>query len=231
MHARMLTHSVMSDSWQPHGLQPATLLCPWNFPGKNARVHCHFLLLCLLYWQADSLPLSYMETPSKNESQTIQIFSKFNLSWNWLQLSVHFSHSVVSDSLQPHGLHHTRLPCPSPTPKAYSRSCPLSQWCHPTISSSIVPFSSCLQSDWIFLWSIQSPTSHPQPQSCLFDLVKIWDRKKLGCSSTYFWFVLPLDSIPAVSHNSGTLKICRTIHFFRFFNPSCTPLYGKIQSR
>ena len=52
---------------------------------------------------------------------------------------------VVSDSLQPHGLQHARLPCPSPTPRVYSNSCPLSQWCHPTISSS-VPFSSCPQS-------------------------------------------------------------------------------------
>ena len=60
--------------------------------------------------------------------------------------SVQFSCSVVSDSLQPHGLQHTRLPCPSPTPGAYSNSCPLSQWCHPTISSSVIPFSSCLHS-------------------------------------------------------------------------------------
>ena len=60
--------------------------------------------------------------------------------------SVHFSHSVVSDSLQPHGVQHTRPPCPSPTPRAYSYACPLSQWCHPTISSSVVPFSSRLQS-------------------------------------------------------------------------------------
>ena len=51
-----------------------------------------------------------------------------------------------SDSLQPHGLQHARLPCPSPTPGAYSNSCPLSRWCHPTISSSVIPFSSCLQS-------------------------------------------------------------------------------------
>ena len=62
-----------------------------------------------------------------------------------------FSHSGVSSSLQPHGLQphglqHTRLPCPSPSPRACSSSCPLSQWCHPTISSSVVPFSSCLQS-------------------------------------------------------------------------------------
>ena len=63
-----------------------------------------------------------------------------------LTCSVQFSHSVMSDSLQPQGLQHTRLPCPSPTPRACSNSCPLSWWCHPTISSSIVPFSSCLQS-------------------------------------------------------------------------------------
>ena len=52
----------------------------------------------------------------------------------------------MSDSLQPHGLQHSRLSCPSPTPRACSESCPLSRWCHPTISSSVVPFSSCLQS-------------------------------------------------------------------------------------
>ena len=60
--------------------------------------------------------------------------------------SVQFSSLVVPDSLRPHGLQHTRLPCPSPTPRAYSNSCPLSWWCHPTISSSIVPLSSCFQS-------------------------------------------------------------------------------------
>ena len=59
--------------------------------------------------------------------------------------SVQFSHSVVSDSLQPHKPQHTRPPCPSPTPRAYSNSCPSSWWCHPTTSSSVVPFSSCLQ--------------------------------------------------------------------------------------
>ena len=52
----------------------------------------------------------------------------------------------MSDSLWPHGLQHTRPPCPSPAPRVYSNSCPLSQWCHPTISSSVVPFSSCLRS-------------------------------------------------------------------------------------
>ena len=62
------------------------------------------------------------------------------------QGSVQFSHSVMPDTLQPHGLQHARLPCLSPTPGAYSNSCPLSRWCHPTISSSVVPFSSHLQS-------------------------------------------------------------------------------------
>ena len=52
----------------------------------------------------------------------------------------------MSDSLWPHGLQHTRPPCPSPTPGVHSNSCALSQWCHPTITSSLVPFSSCLQS-------------------------------------------------------------------------------------
>ena len=63
--------------------------------------------------------------------------------------SVQFSHSVMSDSLWPHGLQHAQLPCPSPAPRAYSNSCPLSQWCHPTLSSSVIPFSSHLQS---FQW-------------------------------------------------------------------------------
>ena len=57
-----------------------------------------------------------------------------------------FSHSVMSDSLQPHELQQARIPCPSPTPEACSNSHPSSQWCHPTISSSVIPFSTCLQS-------------------------------------------------------------------------------------
>ena len=60
--------------------------------------------------------------------------------------SVQFSRSVVSDSLWPHELQHTRPPCPSPTPGVYPKACPSSQWCHLAISSSLVPFSSCPQS-------------------------------------------------------------------------------------
>jgi len=60
--------------------------------------------------------------------------------------SVQFSHSVVSDSLRPHEPQHARPPCPSPTPRVHPNPCPSSWWCHPTISSSVVPFSSCLRS-------------------------------------------------------------------------------------
>ena len=63
----------------------------------------------------------------------------------WIFSSVQFSHSVMSDSLRPHGLQHARPPCLLQTPGVYSNSCPLSWWCHPTISSSVIPFSSCLQ--------------------------------------------------------------------------------------
>ena len=70
-----------------------------------------------------------------------------------------FSCSVVSNSLQPHGLQHTRIHCPSVSPRVCSNSCPLSQWCHPTISFSAIPFSSCLQS---------FPASGSFPMSQLF---------------------------------------------------------------
>ena len=73
--------------------------------------------------------------------------------------SIQFSHSVVSNSLRPCGLQHTRLPCPSPTPGAFSNSCPSSWWCHLTILSSVVHFSSCLQS---------FPTSRSFPVSQFF---------------------------------------------------------------
>ena len=62
------------------------------------------------------------------------------------ETAVQFSRSIMSDSLWPHGLQHTRPPCPSSTPRVYSNSCPSSGWCHPTVSSSVIPFSSHLQS-------------------------------------------------------------------------------------
>ena len=79
--------------------------------------------------------------------------------------SVHFSRSVMSNSLRPHGLQHARFPCPSATPGAYSNSCPLRRWCHPTIWSSVVPLSSCLQS---------FPASGSFPMSQCIRWLKYW---------------------------------------------------------
>ena len=76
-------------------------------------------------------------------------FVKQNVLQTWLRNMINsyqFSCSVTSDCLWPHGLQQARPPCPSPTPRACSNSCPSIQWCHPTISSSVIPFSSCLQS-------------------------------------------------------------------------------------
>ena len=79
----------------------------------------------------------------------LQVFVLYRLCYIQICIQVplvQFSRSVVSDSLRHHGLQHARLPCPSPTPGTYSNSLPLRWWCHPTISSSVIPFSSCPQS-------------------------------------------------------------------------------------
>ena len=112
-----------------HGL--SWLLACVIFPGQGSNP-------CLLYWQVDSLPLGYQGSPK------YLFFLKY--SWFIVLCSVQFSHSVVSDSLWPHELQHDRLSCPSPSPGVHPNSCPLSRWCHPTILSSVIPFSSCLQS-------------------------------------------------------------------------------------
>ena len=101
----------------------------WNFhgePGSESPICTHFTRLS----EASPVPATTVTTRPPNP--------QFR--------SVPFSCSVVSDSLPPRGLQHASLPCPSPTPGAYSDSCPSSQWCHPTSSSSVVPFSSCLHS-------------------------------------------------------------------------------------
>jgi len=89
--------------------------------------------------------------------------------WSYQFSSVQFSHSVVSDSLQPNESHHARPPCPSPTPGVHSNSHPSSWWCHPAISSSVIPFSSCPQS---------LPASESFPMSQLFT----WGGQSTGVS-------------------------------------------------
>ena len=86
-------------------------------------------------------------------------------------LLIQFSHSVMSDSLWPHELQHARPPCPSPAPRVYSNSCPSSWWCHPAISSSVIPFSSCPQS---------LPPSGSFPTSRLF----AWGGQSIGVSAS-----------------------------------------------
>ena len=133
----MLSRAVRSDSLWPH-------YC--SLPGSSvygifqARILVWVTVSSRGFWQPTSPALAgaFFITeppgrPRKNESKKIKP-------------TVQFSHSVMSDSLRPHELQHARPPCPSPTPGVDPNSCPLSQWCQPTISSSVVPFSSCLQS-------------------------------------------------------------------------------------
>ena len=102
------------------------------------------------------LTIQGSQTPTANVSQ-----------WKIHGPSVQFSSSVMFDSLRPNELQHTRPPCPSPTPGVHSHSRPSSQWCHPAISSSVVPFSSCPQS---------LPASESFPMSQLF----AWDGQSTG---------------------------------------------------
>ena len=89
-------------------------------------------------------------SPGTEETGGLQSTGLQRVGPGWIDLAlmhtVQSSRSIMSDSLQSYRLQHARLPCPSPTPRACSNSCPLSQWCHLTISSSVVPLSSCLQS-------------------------------------------------------------------------------------
>ena len=90
--------------------------------------------------------------------------------YTWMFTSVQFSHSVVSDSLRPHESQHARPPCPSPTPGVHPDSHPSSQWCHPAISSSVVPFSSC-------------PQSHPASESFPMSQLFAWGGQSTGVSA------------------------------------------------
>ena len=112
---------------------------------KHTTLDCGDLLYdgCLSYldWRccegSDYVPFKIVISTWHSNWANEYLLNKFS--------SVHFSHSVVSNSLWSHGLQHTWHHCPSPTPRACSNSCPESRWHHPTISSSVVPFSSCLQ--------------------------------------------------------------------------------------
>ena len=142
-----------------------------------------------------NIPVSmYLHTYKRNEWTNFMVkHTGFNLTWStekvrkisrvyliWYIVytyysarvlrSVQFSRLVVSDSLWPHELQHTRPPCPSTTPGVHSNSCPSSQWCHPTISSSVVPFSSC-------------PQFHPASESLPMNQLFAWGGQSTGVSA------------------------------------------------
>ena len=126
----------------------------------------------------------------------------------WL-CSVQFSHSVVSDSLQPYESQHARPPCPSPTPGVHSDSCSSSQWCHPAISSSVVPFFSCPQSlpapksfpmSQLFAWGVQS--------TGVSALASVLPKKTQGWSPSEWtsWICLQSKGLSRVFSNTTVQK-------------------------
>ena len=135
----------------------------WPWRGKSDRSETCFSwplysIWCFVYFLSLDVSLSLA-----SGIVPIPTFSVFS--------SVQFSRSVVSSSLWPHESQHARPPCPSPTPGVHSDSWPLSQWCHPAISSSVVPFSSCPQS---------LPASESLPMSQLF----AWGGQSTGVSAS-----------------------------------------------
>ena len=164
--------------------KPARFICPWDFPGKTTGVDCHFLFSFSPFPDSGIKPTSF-ESPllAGRFFNTIPPGRPPNIT-KWFS-SVQFSHSVVSNSLRRHGLQHARPPSPSPTPGVYPNSCPLSRWCNPTISSSVVPFSSCLQS---------FPASGDFPASGTFQMSQLFPAvgQSIGISSSTS--VLPMNT-------------------------------------
>ena len=157
-----LSPSVMSDTWDP-------IDC--SLPGSS--VH-GILQAGILEWVVISFSRgsSQMTDQTQVSSIAVRLFTDW-VTWKVLLPlhSVQFSRSVMSDFLQPHESQHARPPCPSPTPGVYSNSCPSSRWCHPAISSSVVPFSSYPQS---------LPASESFPVSQLFT----WGDQRIGVSDS-----------------------------------------------
>ena len=117
--------TVISSEWSPREQTTSAFLQSYSLLGSPDDPQTKFLT----------------STASCSAFQQSQFYV-----WHLSSGSVQFSRSVMSDSLWPHEQQHSRPPCPTPTPGTHPNSCPLSQWCHPSISSSVVPFSSCPQS-------------------------------------------------------------------------------------
>ena len=165
---------VISMRWQ------AVVSC--SFLSLSINFFCNHLLAdvfmahSLIYRMSSNItfsvkiiPVTLLKTTTLQPSLQPILFILLHFSNSTSVSSIQLSRSVVSDSLWPHGLQHARPPCPSPIPGVHSNSCPLSRWCHPAISSSVVPFSSCPQS---------LPESGSFPMSQLF----AWGRQSIGVS-------------------------------------------------
>jgi len=158
--------------------------------------------------------------------------------------SVQFSHSVVSDSLRPHELQHARAPCPSPTPGVHSNSRPLSWWCHPAISSSVVPFSSCPQSLPASVFSNESTLRMKWPNYWNFSFSITPSREHPGLISFRMdWLDILADSLKSLAqHHSSKASILQCSAFFivQLSNPYMTTgktivltrwiVFGKVMS-
>ena len=171
----MAIHSS-THAWKIHGQKSLVGYGPWGCKelDRTERLHFHFLLSCIEEGNGNPLQYSCLENPRDGGAWWAAVYgvaqirtrlkrlssssssicnkavkSQHSTSAEMVTLgpsSVQFSHSVLSDSLRPHESQHTRPPCPSPTPRVHPNSCPSSWGCHPAISSSVVPFSSCPQS-------------------------------------------------------------------------------------
>ena len=158
---------------QQHGCLSGTAC--WEHRTTNAK-NTYWTISFM--WSSSKAKLVFAE--NKSEHLLLLTREKVTIMFSTLGISsVQFSHSVVSSSLQPHELQHTRPPCPSPTPKVHPNSCPSSQWCHPAISSSVIPFSTCSQS---------LPASGYFPMSQLL----AWGGQSIGVSASAL--VLPMNS-------------------------------------
>ena len=168
----------MSIQWSTGGslaIQACLTMCnPMDCGPPSYSVH-GISQARILEWAA----ISFSRGPSSPRDQICISCIGRQILYHWATFSsVQFSHSVVSDSLRPHELQHARPPCPSSTPGVHSNSCPLTRWCHPIISSSVVPVSSCPQS---------LPASGSFQMSQLFT----WGGQSIGVS--YLASVLPMN--------------------------------------
>ena len=125
-----------------HLLKDSSIIFSWVHMQKLGKWRVYFTCGRIKHF-----PKKWVHICTKKRIYPNCVWRWFSLGvWMMLTSSVQFSRSVVSDSLRLHGLQHARFLSPPPTPGAYPNSCPSGPWCHPTISSSVVPFSSCLQS-------------------------------------------------------------------------------------